>query len=54
LAHAVAVMTRHLFDLRHGQGRTSVSEAGISTSLRPETMPDAVRQMVARYVVPVV
>jgi hypothetical protein len=54
LAHAVAVMTRHLFDLRHGQGRTSLSEAGISTSLRPETMPDAVRQMIARYVVPVV
>jgi hypothetical protein len=54
LAHAVAVLTRHLFDLRHGQGRTSVSEAGISTSLRPETMPDAVRQMIARYVVPVV
>ncbi len=49
LAHAVAMLVRHLYDLRRHQGRSSVSEAGTSVSVRPETVPDAVRQILAPY-----
>ena len=46
LAQAVAMQTRHLWTLRRTQGQTSVSEAGISVSLRDETIPAAVREII--------
>jgi len=49
LEQAVAMQTRHLFTLRRQQGQSSVSEAGVSVSLRDETIPDVVRQMVAPF-----
>ncbi|MEN9814120.1 MAG: hypothetical protein RLZZ412_102 [Verrucomicrobiota bacterium] len=53
LEQAVAMQARHLFTLRRSQGQSSVSEAGVSVSLRDETIPAAVAQIVAPYRIPV-
>lgn len=49
LAQAVAMHTRHLWTLRRNQGQSSVSEGGGSASLRDETIPAVVEQMIAPY-----
>lgn len=49
LAQAVAMQARHLWSLRRTQGTTSTSEAGVSVSLRDETMPAAVTQILAPH-----
>lgn len=49
LAQAVAMQARHLWSLRRTQGATSTSEAGVSVSLRDETMPAAVVQILAPH-----
>lgn len=49
LAQAVAMQARHLFALRRDQGRSSVSEAGVSVSVRDETIPAVVAQLVAPF-----
>jgi hypothetical protein len=53
LEQAVAMQTRHLFTLRRSQGQSSVSEGGVSVSLRDETIPATVAQIVAPYRIPV-
>lgn len=49
LAQAVAMHARHLWTLRRTQGQTSISEGGGSASLRDETIPAVVEQMIAPY-----
>lgn len=53
LEQAVAMHVRHLFTLRRQQGQSSTSEGGVSVSLRDETIPAAVAQMLAPYRIPV-
>lgn len=53
LEQAVAMHARHLFTLRRQQGQSSVSEGGVSVSLRDETIPATVAQMLAPYRIPV-
>ena len=48
-AHAAGLMTHHLWDLRHTQGRQSVGQGGVSLSLTPETMPEVVREVLSGY-----
>jgi hypothetical protein len=49
LAQAVAMHARHLWSLRRTQGATSTSEAGVSMSLRDETIPAAVAEILAPH-----
>jgi len=49
LEQAVAMQARHLFTMRRQQGHSSVSEAGVSVSLRDETLPAVVRELVAPH-----
>lgn len=49
LAQAVAMQARHLWSLRRTQGATSTSEAGVSVSLRDETIPAAVIEIIAPH-----
>lgn len=53
LEQAVAMHVRHLFTLRRHQGFSSVSEGGVAISVRDETIPAAVAQMLAPYRIPV-
>lgn len=49
---AACLYVRHLWDLRHTQGRASVVEGNATGSMREETIPAAVRELLAPYRLP--
>ena len=46
---ACGELTHHLWDLRHVQGKRSLSQNGVSVGLRVETIPDAVDEILQPY-----
>lgn len=52
LIEATCLQVKHWWDLRHTQGRTNVSVGAGSAGLRDETMPAAVRELLAPYRLP--
>lgn len=49
IVQGVALLVQHWWRLRKDGGRQSVSEGGVSDSLRDETIPDVVAQLVDPY-----
>jgi hypothetical protein len=49
IVQAVGMLTRHLWDNRKRQGKSSVSVGGNSASLRPARMPDEVADLLWPY-----
>lgn len=52
LALAACLMTRHVWDLKNTQGRGSVSQGEQNAQLRPETIPDVVREVLEPFRLP--
>lgn len=46
---AACLYVRHLWDLRHVQGRTSVAQGQANAGLRDETIPDSVKELLQPY-----
>lgn len=46
---AACLMVRHLWDLKHTQGRQSVNQGEQTAQLREETLPAAVRELLGPY-----
>ena len=52
LKAAAAEMVAHLHELKKRRGKRSISNQGLVTSYREETIPDHVREAIADYILP--